>query len=367
MNAVTTTDAAPFVPGTGLVPRNMDEALRLAEFMSRARTVPKHLQDSPGDCLMVVELAMRWGMSPFAVAQGTSVISGKLMIEGKLVAAAVENSGAIVGHIDYEFEGVGDARSITVTATRRGETNPRTVLVKLADAKTSNPLWVKQPDQQLVYHGARVWARRWTPAVILGVYSREEMGPTIEGTAETLPEAPQPPSSPRDAMNAQIPLKAVAASTTRADRVQDMSTTYDTADDTADDHHDPADVCLKCQGTGEWRPGKKCFACNGTGNSAKKPIVTGKDTAPSPERTREAWVAFINGLIQACEKQTDRAGIEEIAARPSVAKALAEAPPWAKDEIENVIGDFMAKLPAAEPGDDMDEVHIEGEAKLAAG
>jgi hypothetical protein len=349
----------------------MDEAIRLAQFMAGARTVPKHLWDSPGDCLMVIELAMRWGMSPFAVAQATSIIQGKQMIEGKLVAAAVENSGAIVGHIDYTFGGVGDARSITVTATRRGETNPRTVEVKLADAKTSNPLWVKQPDQQLVYHGARVWARRWTPAVILGVYSREEMGPTIDGTAE---EQPQPDrrlsqmalaevdAARRKALNDSIPLKSAAATMPRGESVQD-TTVYDTADD----HHDPADVCPKCQGTGEWRPGKKCFACNGTGNTTKQPIVTGKDTAPAPERTREAWVMWINGLIQACDKQTSREGIEAIAARPSVEKALAEAPPWAKDEIDAIIGDFMAKLPAAEPGDDLDEVAIKGEEHLAAG
>ena len=77
----------------------MDEALRLAEFMARARTLPKHLQASPGDCLMVVEQAMRWGMSPFAVAQATSVISGKMMYEGKLVAAAVETSAPSPGNL----------------------------------------------------------------------------------------------------------------------------------------------------------------------------------------------------------------------------------------------------------------------------
>ena len=42
-------------------------------------------------CLVVIEQAMRWGMSPFAVAQCTSSIGGKLMYEGKLVAAAVES------------------------------------------------------------------------------------------------------------------------------------------------------------------------------------------------------------------------------------------------------------------------------------
>jgi hypothetical protein len=149
---------------------------------------------------MVIEQAMRWGMSPFAVAQATSVISGKLMFEGKLVASAVESSGAITGHIDYSFAGEGDARTITVAATRRGETNPRTVSVSLKEARTANEMWRRQPDQQLVYHGTRVWARRWTPAVILGVYSREEMGQVIEGQiasdeAET-PTAPAVPNPP---------------------------------------------------------------------------------------------------------------------------------------------------------------------------
>jgi hypothetical protein len=204
-------EVVPF-GSTGLVPHNMDEALRLAEFMSRARTVPKHLQDSPGDCLMAIEQAMRWGMSPFAVAQATSIISGKLMFEGKLVAAAVETSGAIVGQLEYEFSGEGDARAVKVSGTRRGETNPRTVTVVLKEARTNNEMWRRQPDQQLVYHGARVWARRWTPAVILGVYSREEMGPIIEHNGPTVEH---------EAVNAEAPLRAAAADMPRAPRVAD--------------------------------------------------------------------------------------------------------------------------------------------------
>lgn len=317
MNAITTTDAAPFVPGTGLVPRNMDEALRLAEFMSRARTVPKHLQDSPGDCLMVVELAMRWGMSPFAVAQGTSVISGKLMIEGKLVAAAVEASGAIVGHIDYAFTGEGDARAITVSATRRGETNPREVIVALKEARTGNEMWKRQPDQQLVYHGVRVWARRWTPAVILGVYSREEMGPIIDGTAEMLPEAPQPPSSPRDALNAQIPLRPAAAATPRPERRVD-------------------------------------------------PIVYDAEPAEKPQRTDEQWRVWIDKLRAACATLKHRQEVVEIGNKQSVGDAIATAPDWAQREISAILAENYARFPA-EPGDDLDEVAIAGERHLAAG
>ena len=92
---------------------------------------------------------------------------------------------------------------------------------------------------------------------------------------------------------------------------------------------------------------------------------TAEDT-PKPARTKEQWVRYINQVIEACEKQTDRAGIEEVAARPSVEKALAEAPPWAKDEIDAIISDFMAKFTAA-PADDLDDVVIKGEEHLAAG
>ena len=299
-------------------------------------------------------------------------ISANVVYDGEPFDVLLGDDERIVHRRDMSRVADGNEAAVYAIAVLKDGTREREVMtwdqvmtVRQTSATPNDGPWVTSPGEM----ARKTVVRRLAKRLPVLDQADEALHRTI-GRVDSLysfgtpaPEAPQPPSSPRDAMNAQIPLKAVAASTTRADRVQDMSTTYDTADDPADDRH----VCPKCQGTGEWRPGKKCFACDGTGTTAKKPIVTGKDTAPAPERTREAWVAFINGLIQACEKKTSREGIEEIAARPSVGKALAEAPPWAKDEIENVIGDFMAKLPAAEPGDDLDEVVIEGQEKLAAG
>ena len=184
------------IGATALVPHDMDQAIRLAQAMASAKMVPKHLQDDVGTCLMVVEQAMRWGMSPFAVAQCTSNIGGKLMYEGKLVAAAVQTCGAIVGGFDYKFDGAGDTRSVTVSAVRVGEKEARRIIIRFADVKTTNAMWTKQPDQQLVYSGTRNWARRWTPAALLGVYAPEEFdkatgqvnepfaGATLEATPE---------------------------------------------------------------------------------------------------------------------------------------------------------------------------------------
>jgi len=206
MNAIVPASSAG---GSGMIPTDMGAAMRLAEMMSTGRLVPQHLQKSPGDCLMVVELAMRFRMSPFAVAQCTSVIQGKLMLEGKLVAAAINSSGVLEDRLSYDFAGANDTRSVTVKGTMRGETSPREMTVTLKEAKTTNALWTKQPDQQLVYFGTRAWARRHAPEVMLGVYSPEEFpaadiptrdtfsGPTIEHAHEHAAEQPKPLVEPK--------------------------------------------------------------------------------------------------------------------------------------------------------------------------
>jgi len=150
------------------------EAVKLAEIMAGAKLVPYHLQKSPSDCLLVIEQAIRWGMSPFAVAQATSIVQGHLMFEGKLVAAAIQGSGVIHGSLNYTYKGQGNNREITVIGTLKGEEEARTITAKFADVRTDNKHWDKNPDQMLSYMGARIWARRHAPAVMLGVYAPDE-------------------------------------------------------------------------------------------------------------------------------------------------------------------------------------------------
>jgi hypothetical protein len=178
MNALQPITAQP--AGLALVPTNINDAMRLAEMMAKGKLVPQALQSSPADCLLVIEQATRWGMSPFAVAQEVSVIQGKLMHSGKIVAAAIQSSGVLAGRLHYDYSSAGDDRTVIVSGTLAGEAKPRDVAVRLGDVRTNNKVWTTQPDQQLAYHGARVWARRYAPEVMLCVWSPEEM-----------PEAPQ--------------------------------------------------------------------------------------------------------------------------------------------------------------------------------
>jgi hypothetical protein len=197
MNALTTTTSP--IGAAAMVPRNMREAMEMATMMARTGFLAKEIQN-PGGALFVMEQSMRWNMSPFAVAMETSFIQGKPMFSGKIVAAAVQSSGVLAGRLSYAYTGKGDDRTVTVSGTIRGEAEARDVTVRLGDAKTGNKVWQSQPDQQLAYHGARVWARRHTPEVMLGVYAPEEFD---EASAQAEPrevpnlaEAPKPAPTP---------------------------------------------------------------------------------------------------------------------------------------------------------------------------
>lgn len=205
--SVTTTRQPQIGNGGSLVPTTITEAMQVATMMSKARMVPKHLQDDPGSCFMVVEQAQRWNMSPFAVAQCTSNIGGKLCYEGKLIAAVVMSCGGITGEFDYEFTGdpsKPETLSVTASAVRSSDGQRKHIVLAWKDAKTENKYWRIQPEQQLCYAASRVWARRWTPGPLLGVYAPEEMGdvssrdytggPTITATAE--PASPSPVAAP---------------------------------------------------------------------------------------------------------------------------------------------------------------------------
>jgi hypothetical protein len=131
-------------------------------------------EETAANCFRVVEQAQRWGLSPFAVLDSASVVHGKLMWEGKLIAAAIKSALGV--RLRYDYEGQGDQRKVTVTGEIDGQ--PSTVEGTVADWKTTGKgsPWEKPAnhDQMLAYRGARQWARRHAPEVILGVYSPDE-------------------------------------------------------------------------------------------------------------------------------------------------------------------------------------------------
>ena len=174
MNELMTQSAAPMA-------LNVDTMTALARFAdamaSSTVTVPDHLRGKPGDCLAVAMQAVQWGMNPFAVAQKTHVVSGRLGYEAQLVNAVVQASGAIRGSFKYEFAGDGSALACRVGAVLSGEAEVTWgEWLKVADVTTKNsPLWKVNPKQQLGYLQVKNWSRLYCPGAILGVYTPDEL------------------------------------------------------------------------------------------------------------------------------------------------------------------------------------------------
>lgn len=169
---------------------------RVAKLMSSASLAPAHLRGEGklGDCFLVAAQAFRWRMDPFAVAQHTYVLSGKLGYEGKLIAAIVNASGKLQGSLDYRYSGAGDQRSVTVSGKLVGDAEPREVIGTVAGWKTGNEQWKKNTDQMLAYRGAREWARRYMPEAILGIHADDDLAGSAP-TSVTMRDITPPPAS----------------------------------------------------------------------------------------------------------------------------------------------------------------------------
>jgi len=214
----------------------MDRLDRIAELMASGKTtVPAHLRGSKGDCFAICLQSMQWGMNPFAVAQKTHLVNGTLGYEAQLIAAVINSSGAVKDRFHFEWFGewtkiVGRFKEVEsktkkddngypkkyivpawkqedehglgvrVWATIRGETEPRVLELLMTQARTRNStLWTEDPKQQLAYLAQKRWSRLYTPDVILGVYTRDELeepGEKFMGMAEEVPPPPPPTYDP---------------------------------------------------------------------------------------------------------------------------------------------------------------------------
>ncbi|WP_409013626.1 RecT family recombinase [Aeromonas veronii] len=211
---------------------SMNSMVSLANIMATGKaTIPQEYRNSPGDCLAVVMQAVQWGMNPFAVAQKTHFVSGKIGYEAQLVNAVITALAPTKDRLHFEWFGdwskvIGkfdikknqdgkeyrqpswtlkdeEGLGIKVWATIKGEDEPRTLELYLAQARTRNStLWADDPRQQLAYLATKRWARLYCPDVIMGVYTPDE----FEG--ERLERDVTPPSSGSralDAMRSQRP------------------------------------------------------------------------------------------------------------------------------------------------------------------
>ena len=214
---------------------------RIASAMAGASLIPEHLQakcpgikdlasrasaemrQTVGNCLLIVNQAVRWNLDPFAVAPETYVVRGKLGFQGKLVAAVINARAGLDGRLSYTFDGSGDGRMITVIGQLKGEQAPRTITLSVGQAKTDNKMWKTDPDQKLVYSGATKWARRHCPEIMLGVLTDDDVERMtaanvrpVANLAELTDRMQEAPEARTDPSTAQTPPQKPQASAPEA-------------------------------------------------------------------------------------------------------------------------------------------------------
>jgi hypothetical protein len=154
------------------------------------KLVPFEAEQVFSNCFLVVNQAVRWGMDPFSVISCCSVIHGRLMYEGKLVAAVLDAKLGI--KLAYAFRGTGEELEIVVSGPpleSGGEPRQISGTVRQWRTKGDGSPWSNPADwqRQLRYRGTREWARAYEPAVLLGVYTPDE----LEAIAEDSYSAPR--------------------------------------------------------------------------------------------------------------------------------------------------------------------------------
>lgn len=242
------TDALPLLDTA-----RFEHMQRVANAMAATTLVPDALRYEGGNaknpllppekilsnCFMVVNQAVRWGMDPFAVAQCISLVHGKLCYEGKLVAAVLQAKALV--NLRHHFTGqIGkdeyriylsdvDFTDEMVAALKPGIsfTTARVFDGSVGEWKTTGtgtPWTPKNHRRMLVYRGSRDWCRIYEPALMLGVYTHDEMlsmedgaryraardvtGPTTLSkqiaAREALPQSKEPDQEKQDGFDADF-------------------------------------------------------------------------------------------------------------------------------------------------------------------
>jgi hypothetical protein len=179
--------------GTAIaLPTEALAAMQLAKELSKSKLVPSHFQNSPADIFLVMATTSRLGLDFFLTIGECQIIKGRLFFSGKLSAAIINSSGHLADRLSFEYSGEGPTRKVKVSARLQSEAEARTVEVELAKVKTEAAVWTSQPDQQLAYSGSRIWGRRHTPEILLGMLFE---GETIDVTPTSVLVRDAPPVS----------------------------------------------------------------------------------------------------------------------------------------------------------------------------
>lgn len=229
------TQQAPKVPvaygDRGLKFTNLDEALRFAQGLANAGTIPKSIESLPeqkraGAVLAIIQAGAEAGLPPMWALSNVTFVNGRLGIMGDASLALVRKAGVLkrgttVQRV-YSGEPMTPAWRCTVTAHRADHLEPVSASFSMGDAvqagigrftqqngwaATKTGPWQNYPQRMLYYRALGFLLRDHFSDVLMGMVVKEELDDYTAGRGEgvtTLRERDVTPAK-EDPLLASVP------------------------------------------------------------------------------------------------------------------------------------------------------------------
>ena len=193
-------------PAFSLTPRNLEEALKFADIMSKSDLVPRDFRDKPGNILVAIQKGLEIGLSPMAALESIAVINGRASLWGDALLGLVQVSPQYEWHNEAE-----STPTKGVCIVKRKGHEPHRVEFSIEDAKRAGLLGKSGPWQQytarMLTLRARAFALRDKFADVLkGLSMAEEALDIPQSQPQTVSAEVQPaaPPSLKDKLKARL-------------------------------------------------------------------------------------------------------------------------------------------------------------------
>jgi hypothetical protein len=109
---------APMLPATyDFAPKDLTEAMKLADMLASSTMVPKDFQGKPGNCFIAMQMGHELGLKPIQSLQSIAVINGRPAVWGDALLALVIGSGVC----DYVREPTPNTEEGVCIVKRKGQ------------------------------------------------------------------------------------------------------------------------------------------------------------------------------------------------------------------------------------------------------
>lgn len=189
----------------GIIPKNIDEAYRLAVSIQRSGLSPASLK-TPEAILVAIMAGMELGFAPMTALRSMYVIGGLPTLYGEAALALVRQSGLMEDFSKVcERDDKGEPIQVTVTSKRKGTATALVTIFTRKQAEKarlwggSNPNWTSRPDVMMGWRAIGQHLKDQYPDVLRGLNITETMDEgdfrRARGTSPVTSLAPKPSSN----------------------------------------------------------------------------------------------------------------------------------------------------------------------------